>query len=284
MSISQIGIVGIGTMGHQIGLVFAQGGYKVLYCDNNQEQIDRGMKKIKGFLLKRAEKGKIKQDEVDQNLSRITTTTSIKDLACTDLIVEAVFEDLEIKCKVFRELDEICPPNTILATNTSTLSVTKIAVATKRGPKCVGTHFLIPAALSPLVELSRGTETSDETHDQVKEVLTACKKDTVTIKDSPAFVINRLYIPFLNEAFLALEEGIASAEDIDKSCTKGLGHPLGPLAATDASGLDIVLSCIQTLHRELGDKYKPAPLLEKLVKEGKLGRKAGEGVYDYTKK
>lgn len=283
MNISQIGVVGIGTMGHQIGLVFAQGGYKVIYCDNNQEQIDRGMKKIRDFLFKRAEKGKLKQEEVDQILSRITATTSVKDLTCADLAVEAVFEDLEAKCRVFRELDEICPSDTILATNTSTLSVTKISAATKRSAKCIGTHFLIPAALSPLVELSCGSETSNETHDQVKEVLTSCGKDTVTVKDSPAFVINRLYIPFLNEAFLALGEEIASAEDIDKSCTKGLGHPLGPLAASDASGLDVVLSCIQTLHRELGDKYKPAPLLEKLVKEGKLGKKTGEGVYNYKK-
>ena len=180
-------------------------------------------------------------------------------------------------------MDEASPQEAILASNTSTLWIAEIAAATGRPDKCIGTHFLIPAALTPLVEVVRGPETSDETHEAVIHFLEKCGKDTVTVADSPGFVINRLYLPLVNEAFFALETGLASAEEIDKSCTKGLGFPLGPLAAADAFGLDILLACMNTFHRELGDKYRPAPLLVKLVKAGHLGRKTGRGVYAYGK-
>ncbi|MGA8831599.1 MAG: 3-hydroxyacyl-CoA dehydrogenase family protein [Desulfomonilaceae bacterium] len=169
------------------------------------------------------------------------------------------------------------------ASNTSTLWITEISSATMRPEKCIGAHFLIPAALTPLVEVVRGVQTSDCTHDMIVDFLKKCGKQTVTVTDSPGFLINRLYLPMVNEAFFALETGLAAPEEIDRACVLGLGLPLGPLAAADAFGLDILLACMNTFHRELGDKYRPAPLLAKLVKAGHLGKKTGRGVYDYRK-
>jgi 3-hydroxybutyryl-CoA dehydrogenase len=181
-------------------------------------------------------------------------------------------------------MDIICPKKTILASNTSTLSINELSAVTARPEKCIGTHFLIPAALTPLVEIARGLETSDDTHTAVIEFLTRCGKETATVADSPGFVINRLYLPLVNEAFYVLGTSLASAEEIDRCCVRGLGFPLGPLAAADAFGLDILFNSMKTFHKELGDKYRPAPLLVKLVKAGRLGRKSGQGVYDYRKK
>jgi 3-hydroxybutyryl-CoA dehydrogenase len=277
-----IAVVGSGTMGSQIGLVFLAGGFTTILYDISQERIDWGMENIGKLLDRRVQKGKLEKSEVEGMTARLSTTTSINDLKNAELIVEAVFEDIEIKNKLFKDLDLTCAEATILATNTSTLSISEIAAATKRPDRCIGTHFLIPASLTPLVEISRGLDTSAETHAAVVEVLKKCGKETITVEDSPAFVINRLYIPLLNEAFYCLQEGIASAEEIDRACVRGLGFPLGPLSASDASGLDIVLDCIESLQEQLGDKYRPAPLLRKLVKAGHLGRKSGRGVYDYN--
>ena len=282
MAIATVGVVGMGTMGHQIGLVFALGGFPTLMCDRDEAACARGYEAMRTFLDRRVEKGKLAREAAAGALARVRTTTSLRDLAAADLAVEAVYEDVEVKRRLFAELDGACGPGTILATNTSTLSVSEIAAATRRPDRCMGAHFLIPAALTPLVELSRGLDTSAETEAAVVAALRACGKETVTVQDAPAFVINRLYIPLLNEAFFLLQEGTATAEQIDAACVRGLGQPLGPLAASDASGLDVVLLCIESLHRALGDKYRPAPALVKLVKAGHLGRKTGRGVYRYS--
>jgi 3-hydroxybutyryl-CoA dehydrogenase len=278
----KIGVVGAGTMGSQIALVFADGGLETTLYDVTDERLGWGVKNIEELLSRQVAKGKRNSEGRKHVLSMIRTTSSLMDLADADLVVEAVFEESKTKREVFAELDRICAPHTIFATNTSTLCVSEVAAATGRPALCIGTHFLIPAALTPLVEVSRGAETSDETHKAVVKVLKACGKETVTFADAPAFVINRLYIPLLNEAFFLLQEGVGTAEDIDKACERGLGFPVGPFKASDASGLDVVYRCIKSLQEQLGDKYRPAPLLTKLVKAGRLGRKSGK-VYDYGK-
>jgi len=284
MEINRVCVVGMGTMGRQIGIVCAGAGFNTCMVDTSQQLIEEGVKRLESFLAGQVKKGKMEGEERDKILSLITTCTELEDaLSDADLVIEAVYEDIEIKTDVFARIDREAPGETIFASNTSTLWITELAAATGRPERCIGTHFLIPAALTPLVEVVRGAQTSDETLASVIEFLKKCGKETVTVADSPGFIINRLYLPMVNEAFFALETGIASAEEIDRSCTRGLAFPLGPLAAADAFGLDILLACMQTFHRELGEKYRPAPLLVKLVKAGHLGRKTGRGIYDYTK-
>jgi len=282
MEIKKVGIVGMGTMGSQIGIVCARGGFQTMMADLSEELIERGLRSIKSFLNNQVKKGKMTGEETDRILSLIGTTTDLtKALSDVSLVIEAAFEDMDVKKELFKKMDGICQKETILGSNTSTLSITEMGGVTARPEKCIGIHFLIPAALTPLVELVRGLETSDETHTKVVDFLTRCGKETVTVSDSPGFVVNRLYLPMVNEAFYVLESSLASAEHIDRSCVRGLNFPLGPLAAADAFGLDILLNCMRTFHRELGEKYRPAPLLVKLVKAGRLGRKSGRGVYDY---
>jgi 3-hydroxybutyryl-CoA dehydrogenase len=285
MSIKQVAVIGMGTMGSQIGITCARGRFDTTMVDTSAENVERGIDAIHAFLVGQEKKGIIDHEAGKEILSRITTTTDMaKGVAAADLVIEAVFEDIDVKTKVFAALDQASPPDAILASNTSTLWIAEIAAATHRPDRCIGTHFLIPAALTPLVEIVRGPDTSDQTHQIVIDFIATCGKETVTVADSPGFVINRLYLPMINEAFFALETGLASAEDIDRSCKKGLGFPLGPLAAADAFGLDVLLACMNTFHKELGDKYRPCSLLVKLVKAGHLGRKTGKGVYEYRKR
>ena len=282
MEIKKVAVVGMGTMGTQIGIVSARGGFETVMVDLSEELIKKGLSSIRSFLMGQVKKGKMENGEMDKVLSLIRTTTDlVKALSDVSLVIEAVFEDIDVKGALFRRMDGICLKESIFGSNTSTLSITEMGAVTSRPERCIGTHFLIPAALTPLVEVVRGLETSDETHQAVINFMTRCGKETVTVSDSPGFVINRLYLPMVNEAFYVLESSLASAEEIDRCCVRGLNFPLGPLAAADAFGLDILLRCMETFHKELGEKYRPAPLLVKLVKAGRLGRKSGRGVYDY---
>lgn len=283
MSTQKVAVIGMGTMGSQIGIVCAKGGYDTVMLDVSSEKVESGMNGIKAFLNKQEMKGKIDAQSREAVLSRITTTTDFAEcLSKVDIVIEAVFENVAVKKEVFKKIDAISPQKTILASNTSTLWIAEIAAATQRPDRCIGTHFLIPAALTPMVEVVRGPETSETTHHTIIGFLEKCGKKTITVADSPGFVINRLYLPLVNEAFFVLENGLATPEEIDRSCTMGLGFPLGPLAAADAFGLDILLACMMTFHRELGEKYRPCPYLVKLVKAGRLGRKTGKGVYEYA--
>ena len=278
----KIMVLGAGTMGAGIVQNAAQSGFDVVLRDIKQEFVDNGIKGITKNLTKLVEKGKMEADAKDAILARIVGTVDMAAAADCDLVIEAAIEVMEIKKSIFKELNEICKPECILASNTSALSITEIGAASGRPDRMIGMHFFNPVPAMKLVEIIRGAATSQATYDAIKALALTMGKAPVEINEAPGFVVNRLLIPMLNEGMYALMEGVANAADIDTSMKFGAGHPMGPLALADMIGLDICLKIMETLYKEFGDpKYRPCPLLVKMVRAGKLGRKNGEGFFVY---
>jgi len=283
MSLSKIGVIGAGTMGNGIAQVSAAAGLQVIMVDVSDAAVERGLSAIGTSLNRLVKKEKLKAEESAAALARIRGTTQYSELAAAELVIEAATENLDVKRRIMKQADDIMSPGAILATNTSSLSITALAAATSRPDRFIGMHFFNPPALMALVELIRGLMTSDDTHSRAAEFIRAVGKTAISVKNSPGFAVNRVLCPMINEAIFALQDGIATAADIDEGMKLGCSHPIGPLALADLIGLDTMLSVMEVFQRDFGDsKYRPAPLLREMVAAGLLGRKSGRGFYQYS--
>jgi 3-hydroxybutyryl-CoA dehydrogenase len=282
MNIRRVGIIGVGTMGNGIGHVFARSGFEVTLCDVEQGFLDRALATIEKNLNREVAKSKVTAEEKVAALQRIETVVDRAKLATCDFVVEAATEKLEIKTEIFRDLDKILPPAVVLASNTSSISITKLGALTQRPEKVIGMHFFNPVPVMKLVEVIRGLATSNETFQTVRDLALKLEKTPVEANDAPGFVSNRVLMPLLNEAMFAVMEGVATAEAIDEVFKLGMAHPMGPLALADFIGLDVCLDIMRVMQAGLGDsKYRPCPLLIKMVDAGWLGKKSGRGFYVY---
>jgi 3-hydroxybutyryl-CoA dehydrogenase len=284
MIIQTIGIIGAGTMGNGIAQVCAQAGLNAILQDINEAALAKGMAIVSGSLDRAIKKGSLTDEGKAALLGRIKTTTQAQDLAAADLIIEAATENEGLKIKILQQIDAIARPETIIASNTSSISITKLAAATKRPDKFIGMHFFNPVPVMTLVEVIRGLKTSEATVDAVVAMSKVLGKTPIGVKNSAGFVVNRILCPMINEAIFALQEGLASAEEIDAGMRQGCNHPIGPLALCDLVGLDVQLAVMEVLYSNFNDsKYRPAPLLREMVDAGMLGRKTGQGFYSYAK-
>ncbi|GIP63697.1 3-hydroxybutyryl-CoA dehydrogenase [Virgibacillus pantothenticus] len=283
MNINQVMVIGAGQMGAGIAQVCAQSGFHVLLYDKQTEALNHGVKRIHKFVHRACEKQKITEEQRDDTLLRIERAATIQDAAKADLVIEAVVENMDVKTAIFHELDQIAPAHTILASNTSSLSITEIAAATNRPDQVIGMHFMNPVPIMQLVEIIRAVQTSDGTYSIIEQMAKKLNKVPVTVQDFPGFVSNRILMPMINEAIYTLYEGIATVEDIDTSMKLGMNHPMGPLTLADFIGLDTCLYIMGVLHEGFSDsKYRPCPLLKQYVQAGWLGKKTGRGFYVYT--
>ena len=276
------GIIGVGTMGNGIAHVSALSGFNTFILDLNEDFLKRGLETIEGNLQRQVKKEKISQSDMDSTLGKIKSITDYDDLSVCDVIIEAATENQSVKEKIFTSMDSVCKTDAILATNTSSISITAIAEVTSRPEKVIGMHFMNPVPIMKLVEVVRGKKTDNDTTNKVLEISIEMGKRPVECNDSPGFVTNRILMPMINEAVYCLMEGVGTKEAIDKIMQLGMSHPMGPLTLADLIGLDVCLNILQVLHRDLGDdKYVPCPLLEKMVHKKRLGRKTGQGFYQY---
>lgn len=282
MAVNKVGVLGAGTMGNGIAHVFARGGYHVVLCDVEQRILDRALATISTNLDREVAKNKITAEEKTSAVARIQLSVSREPLGACDFVVEAASEKFEIKAQLFRELDQLCRPDVILSSNTSSISITKLAAVTKRPENVIGMHFFNPVPVMKLVEVVRGLATSDATFETVRDLAVKLGKTPVEVNDAPGFVSNRVLMPLLNEAMFAVMEGVATPEAVDEVFKLGMAHPMGPLALADFIGLDVCLDIMRVLHSGLGDpKYRPCPLLIRMVDAGRLGKKSGQGFYKY---